>query len=333
MSKELLKFLFDQDFMLSWSEAEYNRIMNDIKYFRISPQVYMLLMKNKKLDYAPDYFQVFLRERYMRTLYINMLIKNELEAIFSSFESNKINMIPLKGVVFAEEAFGHLGARPTSDIDILVKKEDISIAIKLVKELGFEIEEKPNPNHFHLSFSKNVPCLDFPLTIEIHWDILKESTSDLDIQKFWKEAIPYLQYNHINQLSDYHTFYMICLHGWRHNMDSLKYFIDIIQLIYLYQDKLDYQRLFKEAVSHKTLKRIRRTLSIVYHQCPHLAKLKPLPQKHALLFWDYKVFRDKQHKSLTKYIDFVDYQLFSYDSLSHCLNDYLSLKARLKNEN
>lgn len=266
----------------------------------------------------------------MRTLYINMLIKSELEAIFGSFESKQVNMIPLKGVILAENAFGHLGGRPTSDIDILVKREDIPKAVKLVKELGFVIEEELNPTHFHLSFNKNVPCLDFPLTIEIHWDILKEGTSNLDIQKFWKEATPYLQYKHIKQLSEYHTFYMICLHGWRHNMDSLKYFIDIIQLIYLYQDKLDYQRLFEEAAAHKTLKRIRRTLSIVYQQFPPLAELKPLPQKHALLFWDYKVFRDKNHKSLIKYIDFIDYQLFSYDSLSHCLNDYFNYKRKVK---
>jgi hypothetical protein len=330
LSKELLKFLFDQDFLHPWSHDEYNLIMNDIKYFRISPQVFMLLMKNKKMESTPKIFQKFLRERYMRTLYINMLIKSELEFIFMSFESKQVNMIPLKGVVFAEEVFGHLGARPATDIDILVKREDIPIAVKLVKELGFEIEEEPNPTHFHLSYSKNVPYLDFPLTIEIHWDILKESTSNLDIRTFWKEATPFLQYKHIKQLSPYHTFYMICLHGWRHNMDSLKYFIDIIQLIYLYQDKLDYQRLFEEAVSHKTLKRIRRTLSIVYQQCPHLAKLKPLPQMHTLLFWDYKVFRDKKHKSFTKYIDFIDYQLFSYDNLSHCLNDNLRFTRKIK---
>jgi predicted nucleotidyltransferase len=330
LSKELLQFLFDQDFLLPRSQDEYNLIINDIKYFRISPQVYMLLVRNKKLECTPEYFQVFLRERYLRTLYINMLIKHELEAIISRFENKKVEMIPLKGIVFAENSFGHLGARPTSDIDILVKREEIPLAIKLVKELGFEIEEKPNPTHFHLSYSKDVPCLDFPLTIEIHWDILKESTSDLDIQKFWEEATPYLRYKHIKELSVYHTFYMICLHGWRHNMDSLKYFIDIIQLIYLYQDNLDYHRLFEEAVAHKTLKRIRRTLSIVYQQCPHLVKVKPLPLKHAILFWDYKVFRDKQHKSFTKYIDFIDYQLFSYDTFSHCFNDYINLKRKIK---
>ncbi len=42
----------------------------------------------------------------------------------------------------------------------------------------------------------------------------------------WNDSSTIEGYQHVRELSDLHTFYMICLHGWRHNLDSLKYFID-----------------------------------------------------------------------------------------------------------
>lgn len=323
LSITLLQTIFDQDFQMPESEEFYNTIIQDIDYFRISSQVYILLNQNKKLENTPKFFQDFLNQRFKGTLYINMMIKHQLEILFDAFEEQQIELIPLKGVIFAENAFSHLGARATSDIDILVKQSDMPKVLKMIKNEGFEIEQEQVPSHFHCSFSKVVPGLYFPLTVEIHWGILKENTSTLKISEFWAESIPLKDYKYIKQLSQYHTFYMICLHGWRHNLDSLKYFIDIIQLIYLWRDKINYHRLFKEAARHKTLKRLRRTLSIVYNQYPTLSEVLPLPKKVSIVFWDYKVFRNPDHRSLKKYFDFFDYQFLSYDRISHSLVEFI----------
>jgi hypothetical protein len=319
LSIKLLQTIFDQDFRLPEIEENYQTMIKDIEFFHISSQVYMLLNQNRKLESTPTYFRDFLTQRFKDTLYINMMIKHQLEILFGVFEEKQIEMIPLKGVIFAEKAFSHLGARATSDIDILVKQSELSKVLELIKKEGFELVEEQDPSHFHCSFRKKVSGLYFPLTVEIHWGILKENTSSLKISEFWAESIPLEDYKYVKQLSQHHTFYMICLHGWRHNLDSLKYFIDIIQLIYLWSDKIDYHRLFNEAAKHKTLKRLRRTLSIVYKEYPTLSEVLPLPKKYSIVFWDYKAFRNPDHKSLKKYFDFFDYQFLSYDSVSHSL--------------
>lgn len=135
--------------------------------------------------------------------------------------------------------------------------------------------QKGISSHFHYRFNKELPGSQVPLTVELHWDLVRKNTAELDINDFWNQAIPIEQSQYVKELSDDHTFYMICFHGWRHNLQSLKYFLDIIQMIHILGGKLNYHALFKDAAAHKTLKRIVRTLSIVYRRS--LIRFKNFP--------------------------------------------------------
>src|SRR5207249_983418 len=151
---------------------------------------------------------------------------------------------------------------------------------------------------------------DLPLVVELHWSLVKENTSRFDINDFWDQAKPVAHFSHIKELSENHIFYMICLHGWRHNLDSLKYFIDIIQVIHKYRLVLDYQEIFTLAADHQTLKRMMRTLSIVYQQFPHLNNVLRFPVKKKKNLWEYRPV-----KGLKQYVDFLDYQFCSFESI------------------
>jgi hypothetical protein len=324
VSIKLIKSLYDPYTTLPNDIHFYESAMEDIEYFGISSQVYFLLKQQGKLEQTPDFFKKRLTHNYNESLFKNIFIKNQTEQILHEFETVGIDIIPLKGIRLAEKYFGHLGARATSDIDLLIKFPDLDLAIECVKLLGFTVDEEWIPDHFHCSFSKDLPGSRVPLTVEIHWDLMKETTSNFKIKEFWNQAKLRKKFNHVSELSDYHTFYMICLHGWRHNLDSPKYFIDIIHMIHQFSSKLDYQTLLTDAASHKTLKRIVRTLSIVYQQFPHLDEIREFPQKRTTIFWDFENFRDPKHKSVKKYVDFIDYQFLSYDSVKHSLVEVLN---------
>ncbi len=106
-------------------------------------------------------------------------------------------------------------------------------------------------------------------------------------------------------------------------MDSPKYFLDIIQMIALLKDEINYEDLVNDAKAHQTLKRIVRTISIVYQEYPFLYELKNSPQwkrKQYVLKMDSA--NDKTNR-FYRYVDFVDYQFFSYDSFIHSLIEIL----------
>ncbi len=315
----LLQALYDPGSPFPEDEEFYQLALKDIEFFAVSSQVYDLLKQRGQLSHTPEFFQVRLKQKVEEALYPNILIKNQTDKILHTFEDAGIPAIPLKGTWFAEKYFGQIGARWTSDIDLLIQTTDLEQAIAGVKSLGYTMEEERIPAHFHWSFSKELPGSPIPLTVELHWDILKGNTSNFQIEEFWKEAKPLQHYRYIKELSDYHTFYMICLHGWRHNLNSLKYFIDIIQMIHVLHDKIDYTVLFRDAAAHKTLKRMIRTLSIVYNQFPHLEKIRRLPLQRKRLWWEYQAIRNADYRTVRTYVDFVDYQFFGFDTIKHSL--------------
>lgn len=96
-------------------------------------------------------------------------------------------------------------------------------------------------------------------------------------------------------------------------MDSKKHFLDIIQMIYVLQDSMDYNRLLQETKSHQTFKRISRTLSSVYFHFPFLVSVLPLPDCMSIR----KINDSRERRS--HYFKFFDYQFFSYDSYRHSL--------------
>ncbi|MDQ0198763.1 nucleotidyltransferase family protein [Neobacillus ginsengisoli] len=317
MSMELVKAIYNQQSPMLYDENFYHKALQDIENDGISSQIYFLLKMLGRIEQTPVFFQKRLKDTYDQGLYQNLFIKNQLELILRRFEDQGIDVIPIKGVYFAEKYFGHIGARATSDIDLLIRQHDLSKAIDTVKLLGFTVDGEEIPGHFHSSFCKEIPHSSIPLVVEIHWNLVKENTANFQIDDLWNESISIGSSTHIKELSPNHTFYMICLHGWRHNLDSLKYFLDIIQVIYKHRDELDYEQIFKLAQSHRTYKRMIRTLSIVYQQFPELDYMKKFSKKRRKTLWDYR-----SQKGFKRYVDFIDYQFFSYDSFKHSLTEF-----------
>ena len=100
-------------------------------------------------------------------------------------------------------------------------------------------------------------------------------------------------------------------------------------------DQLDYHTLFRDAAAHQTSRRIIRTLSIVYKQFPHLAYVKKLPSERPSRWREYKSLSPEHDEvkgiNLKNYIDFLDYQFLSYDSVKHSLIEAMDgLSAHIK---
>jgi hypothetical protein len=304
--------LYDSQLLLPQDDYDYHKALKEIKDEGVESQIYFLLKQQGKLEHTPSFFQAYLKENYDKGLFQNLFIKNQTDLLLRRFEEQGIDVIPIKGVYFAENYFGHIGARATSDIDLLIRFQDLYQAIEAVKALGFSVEEEQIPGHFHCSFSKKLPHSPMPLVVELHWNLVKEDTSNFEINDIWRQSKVTVPFTHIRELSQLHCFYMICLHGWRHNLDSLKYFIDIIQIIHKSSLEINYHDLIKMANKHQTLKRVTRTLSIVYTQFPHLNDVHKLPFKMKKTFWKHRRVR-----GLKLYIDFIDYQFFSYDRVRH----------------
>ncbi|WP_442594237.1 nucleotidyltransferase family protein [Neobacillus sp. D3-1R] len=315
MSFHFLQALYNPEIPLPKDQNSYHELLSNEDFISIAPQVHQLLNQQNRLNQTPLFFQKVMKEKFNETFYQNLFIKNQTLQILLKLEEEKVEVIPLKGVFFSERYFGHLGARSTSDIDLLIKPSDLERVKTLVKSLGYIDGEEYIPDHFHYSFSKKLPGSPIPLTVELHWDLVKENTAELNVTEFWDQATFINSSHYIKELSHYHTFYLMCLHAWRHNLDSPRHYLDIVQLIEVLHKEIDYKKLISDSRSHLTYKRIIRTLSFVYERFPHLNRVKPFSYKNQKYY-----LREKEHNNnRSKYADYIDYQFLSYDSLKHSL--------------
>ncbi|OOE14571.1 nucleotidyltransferase family protein [Fictibacillus arsenicus] len=318
MIETVIQTLFNEKVKLPNEIERFKDCLNDKDFLSVGATTYSLLKRQNKLHQTPDFFQNKLQEIYTDTLYKNIFIKNQTMLILNEFEKQRIEVIPLKGPLFTEKYFGDLGSRYSSDIDLLVKKKDVNKAAECIKQLGFHTEKEEIELHFHCGFYKEITNSPCPLAVELHWDLVKENTSNLDIEAFWSDSTRFQStYQYVKELSDYHAFYMICLHGWRHNLDSLKYYLDIIQMIYRIALSLNFTRLINEAEYHQTKRRLVRTISLVYNQYPFLTEFKNFPY----LAQNKGRGNHPKKKAIHKYLNFLDYQFLSYDSFAHRLRE------------
>ncbi|WP_406944813.1 nucleotidyltransferase family protein [Halobacillus sp. SY10] len=292
---------------------DYHILIEEVEKDGVSPQIYAMLAQQGRLEETPLFFQKRLLEKVNNTRYSSVFIKCETNRILNHCEKLKYEVIPLKGVYFAEDYFGDFTHRTTSDIDILVRKERVADLIQLVKELGFVEEESYIAGHFHRSFSKPLPHSEIPLTVELHWGLMRPDTSSVDIEYLWSQAEPFKGYANVKKLSHTHTFYFMCLHAWRHNLDSIKHDLDVIQTMKHMPGSVE--EVLYLAERHQTYKRISRTLSILYDRYPFLREKYPFPQ--IKVPW----FKKIEKYNWSKPLIFFDYQVLSYDTFKHRMKE------------
>lgn len=123
------------------------------------------LEKAELISPENEFFAKFQEEQYLSIVRSERMIF-ELDRICNTFEKNKIKHIPLKGAVI-RNMYPESWMRTSSDIDVLVHKEDLEAAKKcLVEELKYRTaQEGP---HDHSLFTPE------ELHIEVHFDLIEE---------------------------------------------------------------------------------------------------------------------------------------------------------------
>ena len=272
----LLRTLYRPQPVIPKDDQFYRECLRDIAQHGLWGQVYQLLVGSGQLENVPSFFRQQITEKHQQVLTQNLFLRIHQERILRLFDSHALDVIPLKGPWFAERYFGEIGARSSSDIDLVVRKEHLSKAIAHLRALGFHGPADYNPIHFHCIMYRFLEESNIPLNVELHWGVVIERTATQDVSQLWDTASVRRGYTHVKELSVQQTFYSICLHGSNHKMDSLKYVLDVTQLIYRNGDELDYKKLAEQASADKTYRRVFMVLERAYSMFPGLDEQKPL---------------------------------------------------------
>ena len=209
-----------------------------------------------------------LRKQYLATAARNTIIFSQLNELVAILNSKNIPVVLLKGAHLAEFVYNDISLRPMSDVDILVKEEDLTEALQIVFDEGYQVMETSNDEkeknmksyqysiacdakHFKTLIHSETKCV-----LEIHCNITSESSpfkippSDLWLNSQKVE----LNDNSVFILCPDDLLLHLCLHAAYDDLFGygLGALYDIALTIKYYHKSIDWQRLWHRAVRWRT---------------------------------------------------------------------------------
>jgi len=181
-----------------------------------------------------------------------------LKTILTTINKEKIPTIVLKGIYLASKVYKDLGRQPGSDIDLLINIDDVLKVKNILNNIGWhentdilkdllKFYKKSGLNSIMFFHQEQIP-------VHLHWHIINSTwpltryTKTIDPVSLWENAIQEeIDTVPFKVLSHEHQIIYLCIHAFTHYFDKPVYIKDIQTTIDSFQDKVDWEYLYKQA--------------------------------------------------------------------------------------
>jgi hypothetical protein len=202
---------------------------------------------------VPSHFLETLIELYRSNAIFSLKMSRELDRICKQFQDEQVTIVPFKGPIFGEFAYGDLCLRPFCDLDFLVNKQDIARAKALLLADGYELEFDIDRTR-ETAFLRQECEYTFinhrkQISVDLHWGIVRNYASfGLSVDEILKHLIPFEFFGRQIMIpSPEYTLLILILHnGGKHQWEGLLGIFDVAQLISSRKD-LDWDKVINIA--------------------------------------------------------------------------------------
>jgi hypothetical protein len=230
-------------------KVNWRYLLDLAEFHNIAPFISYNLTANGLASQVPKPYIERMCQTYNATLFRNVILAHELVRVLTVFSQRRIGVITLKGTVLADQLYGNLGLRAIADIDILVKPEELAQAGSLLMEIGYKklTAQQEQCHPFHEVYSRQTQ---FPLFIELHWNLDDEKLVSVPGQIIWHRAQHLqMQEGSTMVLSLEDNFLFLSNHLIKHDDQLLRSLCDIAELLKRYSTALDWDYIIKSARS------------------------------------------------------------------------------------
>jgi hypothetical protein len=151
----------------------WERFKELIIYHDLTPFAYLILKDFN--SFLPEGLREFLKNNYYCALVRCQKLWQEFLRIYEVFSQAGVCLLPIKGIALLEDLYKNKYLRPMTDIDLLVKEEDLPKAEEIFCDLGYRKElyglkeEYWRKKQCHISFYKREDRK-APF-VELHWSL------------------------------------------------------------------------------------------------------------------------------------------------------------------
>lgn len=144
-----------------------------------------------------------------------------LRAMLAEFHGRGIPVVSLKGPWLAERLYGDAALRNYSDLDLLVRRSDLTQAEDLLSESGFE--PAPWSDNYERSWRRG------SILIDLHHDVENPLAFDFRIAEVWRRC-RHAEFHGVpaRLLGSADERLFLCLHSMRHHFERLSLILDLV---------------------------------------------------------------------------------------------------------
>jgi len=230
--------------------------------------------------------------RFQETARANLMRLGELARVLDTLTAGKISVIPFKGPNLGCYVYGDVALREFSDLDVLIRPNDLPAAKKLLLEAGyspeFRLSAAQEARYLRSACELNFTHRTLGILLELHWQVLSRQFSlEFDLDQLWARARD-VQIGPCQALclSPEDLLLILSAHAAKHLWARLLWTADIAELLSV-TPGIDWDYAFSEA------RRIgaARILSITLLMADALFRVGPPSQIHRRLEHDRLAFR------------------------------------------
>lgn len=230
---------------------DWTDLIETARRHRMLPLLYQNLLTTCPQLVPPAVIE-HLQSTFQATARHNMLLTGELLKLLHLLETHAIRAIPFKGPVLAALVYGNLSLRPFSDLDILVRPDDLLPARDLLNAHGYQVSSSCAASAKVLPLRRRYDCQlrgrDGRITVELQcgifrWPIHYPPDFELLWQRF--EFVP-LAGQQVRNFLPEELLLNLCVHGAKHRWNRFIWICDIAEVLRRYPN-LDWNYLTDQA--------------------------------------------------------------------------------------
>ena len=280
--KFILTLLFEPEELKSIlppHAPDWTRLVEKAQQEGVSALLFHNITKHRLEYLIPQESYRDLSNQYYTNLKRNMSIIGALRKVLATFQESGILCIVLKGIALAEHVYPNIATRGMSDVDILVKKDDLFKVDDYLSSLGYISRDSTVAKAIHnpigylasLEYRKDAKS---PLNLHVHWHTVNTSVpatmfvERIDINRLWENsAMIAVADSHALMLRPEHLIIYLCEHALRvgHSFDRLILVCDIYFAIKAFENSLDWNFVAEESGRFGLSRFVYYGLSIVKH--------------------------------------------------------------------
>lgn len=280
------------------SAFNWERVLHRIEQELLGPLIYRAI---RDQAIVPPQIEQRLSQLYYQTACQNTLLFGSLVQVLRSLNDRQIPVLILKGAALAQVVYGDVALRPMSDLDLLIRPADLPQVRQCLQALGYTAHNLEIQEGYTDEFRNEAFFFKDGLTrvgIDLHWKLVSLTYYQrvLSSEWFWETALPIEFDRTPTSILGYEAQLLhLCAHlFWHHQGEGMLWQHDIAEFLMLYQDKIDWIEVLKQAQRFRLVLPLQQVLpEIMGHWqvtlppgiLEEIRLLQPSPEEQTLFAW------------------------------------------------